>query len=472
MSIFSSLISFLLGLYGVAFVGAQMLNAPTPTYPSDGGYSTPAQSCPELSAQCPFGYLYDNATGCGINECAPDPAIQQKESDDRCVKDQQRSLKDFNQYQIKEAERRLKELVRNKVAAPADVQALIGQMKAGYTSALGLTACQDLNTATQDLYQLSNDFNDKIRDVEDVMNAARCIKDAQRELKEFEGYSIKDVERKIAQAKKQKVVIPEAITAGLAQVKALFAEAKKATGCQDIQDAKSEMHSANNDLQDHTMQLDFLIQMPQMIKQITREMKNIERQWKTAASKAKKSKADLSELVARGQRLFDAMQTIFNELKTAMASSNFDVMREVMERGDSEAREHETEIFEIIRTIDALSNAPRYLKDLDRRVKDMRRQAKDMARFEKRDTSTLAACLDNAQPLIAAAKAEVNRRPADPDATAEAFSAVEEGLSDCDEVRSDLEGNREEFFGEFIQDQMFNGMKGGGGEAPPPPEFR
>jgi len=449
-----------------------MLDVPSPqsSYPSDGGYSTPVQSnCPELSTQCPFGYLYDNASGCATNECAPDPAIQQQEFDAQCIKDQQRSLKDFSQYQIKDGERRLKELVRNKVTAPVELQGLINQMKAGYTSALGLTECQGLNTATQDLYQLSNEFNDRIRDVEDVMNAARCLKDAQRELKEFEGYSIKEVERKILRAKKQKVAIPEAITAGLAQVKALFAEAKKATECQDMQDAKSEMHSVNNDLQEHTMQLDFLIQMPQMIKQITREMKNIERQWKTASNKAKKSKADLSDLVARGQGLLDAMQGIFNELKSALASGNFELMRDVMERGDSEAREYEEEIFEIIRTIDALSNAPRYLKDLDRRVKDTRRQAKDMARFEKMDTSGLTACLDNVQPLIDAAKAEVNRRPADPDATADAISAIEEGLSDCDEVRSSLEGKRQEFFGEFIPDQIFNAPAL---PAPPPPAFR
>ncbi|MBI4098534.1 MAG: hypothetical protein HY437_00695 [Candidatus Magasanikbacteria bacterium] len=456
MSIFSSLVSFLLGVYGVAFVGAQILETPPPpsTYSSNGEYSVPAQSCPVLSAQCPFGYVYDNATGCGINECAPDPAIQQKESDDRCVKDQKRSLEDFNRYQIKDGERRIKELVRNKVAAPADVQALIGQMKVGYTSALGLSECQDLNTATQDLYQLSNEFNDKIRDVEDAMNAARCLKDAQRELKDFEGFSIKEVERKIAQAKKQKVVIPEAITVGFAQVKALLAEAKKATECQDLQDAKSEMHSVNNELQDETRKLDFLMQIPQMVKEITREMKDLDRQWKSTKSKAKSSKADLSEFMAKGQQLFDELQALFNEFKSVIALGDIEQIQGFEERG-AEAEDKEGELREIMNTVEALRNAPRYIQGLERRMKDTRRMTKNMQRDQKIDTSALDACLTNLQPVLDAAKSASKQRPVDPDAMADAFADMEEGMADCDELSRQLQGIQEEqFFGDLVPKQF------------------
>lgn len=460
MSYFMPLFSLIFGLFGLAYAGAQVMEVPqsTPAYPSDNGAYTrpPVQTCPELTLKCDFGYNYDNATGCSKDECAPDPAIKQGEWDAQCVKDQQRSIKDFERFNIKDAERQFKEAERAKFAVPAEAKATFEQMKAQWQKAQVQTTCQDLQDATKEMYDFSNDLNAIMRDVQDAMNAARCLKDAQRELKDFERYNIKEAERKIQQATKKKVAIPDSITAGLARVKEFYAAAKSATNCNDIQDAKNEMYNTNNDVQDASRQLDFLMQMPQMQKQITQELRNIERQWKTAVNRAKRSKADLSELTTRGQGLLDAMKAIFEDIKAAFASGDMERIRDVLEGGDSEARDHENEIFEIIRTIDALSNAPRYIKDLDRRMKDMRRQTKDMARFGKLDTGEFTACLDNAAPLITAAKEESNRRPTDPDALMDAFSMVEEALSDCDEIRHSLEGKQEEFFGEFIPDQMFN----------------
>lgn len=466
MSYFMPLFTFLFGLFGFAYVGAASMELPTPTPPKGGEYSyppaTPAQTCPEPTAQCDFGYMYDNATGCTSNECAPDPAIKQREWDDQCVKDQQRSLKDFERYNIKDTERRFKELERGKIAVPAEARTAFEQMKTQWQKAQGLTTCQEMQDATKEMNDFSNDINNVMRDAEDAMNAVRCLKDAQRELKDFERNNIREVERKIQQAAKKKVAVPENIAADLARVKSLLAEAKNATGCNDINDAKSEMYNANNDIQDAMRQMDFLMQMPQMLKQITQELKNIERQWKTAVTKAKRSKADLSDLIARGQGLLDSMKAIFGEIKTAAASGDLERIRDVMEDGDQEAREHENEIFEIIRTVDALSNAPRYIKELNRRMKDMGRQAKDMERFQKADTGSFTACLDNVKPLINAAKEEAGRRPADPEEMMDAFSAVEEAFSDCDEIRHSLEGTQEEFFGEFIPDKMFQ-------TAPPAP---
>lgn len=464
MSLFSSLASFLLGLYGMAFVGAQMFDAPPPPPPNGGGYSatTEITQCPEVTP-CPPGFVsgYDQ-NGCSNSIC------QEEYTDERCIKDQQRSLEDFNRYNIKDGERRLKELTRNKLAVPAEVQGIMDQMKAGYSKAQVAGNCQDLSFVVQDLYQISNDFNDKIRDVEDAMNNVRCVKDSQRELNDFERHNIKNNEDKIKKATQKKIAVPPALAEMLPKLKELLATARKANNCSDLNEARNELYAINTELQDAGMQLEFLMQVPQMIKQVSQEVKNIERQWKTAANKAKRSKADLSDIVARGQSLFDSMKSLFEEFKAAMSSGEPERIRDMMERGDSEARDYEDEIFEIIRTVEALSNAPRYIKELDRRVKDTRRQAKDMTRFNKIDTSALAVCLDNAAPLIAAAKEESVRRPADPDAMMDAFAAIEEALSDCEEIRHSLEGTREEFFGEFVPDQIFGGLKGGGeGTAQP-----
>lgn len=457
MSYFMPLFGFLFGLFGLAYAGAQVMELPTPTPPKGGEYSypaTPAQTCPDLTADCPFGYMYDNATGCTSNECAPDPAIKQGEWDAQCVKDQQRSIKDFERFNIKDAERQFKEAERAKFAVPAEAKTTFEQMKTQWQKAQVQTTCQDLQDAAKEMYDFSNDLNAIMRDVQDAMNAARCLKDAQRELKDFEGFTIKETQNRFKKAAQKKIAVPPALVEGFSRVKELFAEARKATNCNDINDAKNEMYNLNNDLQEEVMKLDFLMQMPQMLKQITQELKNIERQWKTAVNKAKRSKADLSDLIGRGQGLLDSMKAIFGDIKTAAASGDLERIRDVMEGGDQEAREHENEIFEIIRTVEALSNAPRYIKELDRRMKDMGRQAKDMQRFQQADTGSFTACLDNVKPLISVAKEEAGRRPADPEEMMDAFSAVEEAFSDCDEIRRSLEGTQEEFFGEFIPDKM------------------
>lgn len=451
MSFFAPLFGYILSLFGFVAVSAAMLELPMPATPA--AYSV--KTCPELTAQCEFGYMSDNATGCAINECAPDPAIKQREWDAQCVKDQQRSLKDFERYNIKDTERRFKELERAKITVPAEARTGFEQMKAQWQQAQGLPTCQELQDAAKGMNDYSNDINNVLRDAESAMFDVQCAKQAQQEWKDFERYNIKDVETKLRKAAQKKVTVPPVLVDGLPRLKELLAAARSGGAtCTEIQDARSELHSLNNDLQEASMQLDFLMQVPQIIKQAAQEIKNTERQWKTALNKAKRSKADLSDLIARGNSLINELKGIFEEFKAVITSGDMDRMRDIKERGESMGQESQNELFEIIRTIDALSNAPRYIKELDRRMKDVRRQAKDMERFQKADTSAFTACLDNVGPFITNAKEEVGRRPADPEALMDAFSAVEEAFSDCDELRRELEGTREEFLGEFIPDAM------------------
>lgn len=445
MSPIAPIISFLLGLFGIAFAGAIALTPEAPVRFAQMADAPTAVECPQRDPCAPGLVPYDyDENGCSTGAC------QEEYTDGQCIKDNQRSIEDFNRYQIKEGERRLKELDRNKFVVPADIRALVTQMKSMHAKAGGIADCQELSNASQEMNQVANDFNDRIRDIEDAMNDARCIKDAQRELKDFERYAIKEPERKIAQAKKQKVAIPSAITDGIAHIKELMAQVRKGTNCNDINDVKNEMHSFNNDLQDETRKLDFLMQIPQMIKEITREMKDLERQWKSTVTKAKSSKADLSEFIAKGQQLFDGMQALFSEFKTIIASGDLEQIQNFSERGESEAQDKEDELREIMNIVEALRNAPRYIQGLERRMKDTRRMVKDMQRNQKIDTSALSACLDNLQPVFDAAKSASKQRPVDPDDLADAFSAMEEGMADCDDISRNLQGQQEDnFFGNF-----------------------
>src|SRR3989338_7686423 len=124
-----------------------------------------------------------------------------------------------------------------------------------------------------------------------------------RGLKDMERHSVGDLERRVKQLSRQKVQIPQDVTDTIAKMKELFAQAKQATTCEGMQEFQQQIQELQGNSQEFFMKLEFLAQAPKMVKQIDRELKNVERRWNQSKRRAASAKAYFPDLISRGDSI-------------------------------------------------------------------------------------------------------------------------------------------------------------------------
>lgn len=407
------------------------------------GQSSPSSSpqCPPTQdIGCPYGYLTDN-NGCSTGKCSPPPSDGESGN---CLKDAKQSIDDTERFQLKDLERRIKQLERDtKTPVPATVKQLMDQIRAILTGAKNLTDCQAIWDRQNEANSVFNELQDQVNEFDRAASDAQCVRDNLRGLKDFERSAIKDAERRIRQVQRQKVQVPDEITAALLRMKQLLAQAKAATNCQDMNDLQQELGSLQNEMQAKFEELEFLAQVPRMIKEITRELKRTESDWNRVIRLAKRSKADLSGLVVQGDEIIAFLKAKFAELKAAVASGDVEQIKTLADEGGKEAQEKKEDLEGIERIIEALGHAPRHLKDLSRRLTEFRRSIRQIAR-DGGDASALQSCVENFTSLLDEAKSTVAKRPIDPDELVEVFSRLEETGQECDDATNQAFEQHEE----------------------------
>lgn len=308
----------------------------------------------------------------------------------------------------------------------------------------------------------SNEGEDSKRDAENEKRQAeqdkRCVQDVQRGLKDFEKFAIKDIERRINQAKRKKVTIPASMTEALEKMKALLTEVKGATACDDAQEAMQELFTVQQDNQEEFQKLDFLMQVPQILQQISREFKKTDSAWKSAVKKANASKTDLSDLVAKGQAIHDELNALFEKMKSAVAAGDFDAIQAAMDEGDG-AMDKQQDLFGVINTIEALRNTGRYLQQFNKRLSDMNRMMQKLKR-QKQDVTELAACIQQARGVVEGTKVLLAQKPVDPDELAASFESAEDAFGQCQDVIDGLNGAGDQgIFDNFFSTDLRKGFE-------------
>lgn len=478
------LLAILIGFSAVAGIGSRLAQETPPPPPASVPASVPNCSAPQV--QCRYGHVPDPNTGCPTDVCAPRAAGAAEETppastspgqpstspgeqprfeggspgngngpdDRRCLADNLRNLTRWEKDLFRGFNQQLKNFRTSKVPVPAEVTAGIDAIHQMFAQAKSAASCQELGDLNSQINEAVQPVMDQLHELEQAANDARCIKDSQRNVADFERHPFRDADRKIKQLEKQGIAAPADLKAAVEKVRDLLAQIKQATVCEDAQGLMQEVFSTFQEAQDKFMMLDMLSQMPRMIKQIERELKNTDRQWARAVKQARASTTDLSDQIAKGDAINAELRGLFDEFKSAVTAGDFEKLQTMEDRGqDAEAKRDD--LFEIINTVQALANIPREIKGLDRRVADLRRQARDADRH-KADASELRACLDGYGPVIANLKAVAAQKPVDKDTLADAIQNAEEEMGTCQDLADDLSGRR------GVLEELFRGGQNGG----------
>src|SRR3989344_5665218 len=182
----------------------------------------------------------------------------------------------------------------------------------------------------------------------------RCLTDMKRGMKGMER-PIKDLEKKIAQVKRQKATVPAAVADTLATLKAGLQQMNAAQTCDDAQEIQGQLSDSMENMQDLFMQVEFALQAPKIVKQIKRDIGMLEKEWKRTKAAGLKSKVDLSEQLNEGERIYQELKAMGDQMIAAVASGNFEIMQEMMEQGTG-GEEKREELMDVIQTIQAVKN--------------------------------------------------------------------------------------------------------------------
>ncbi|OGL89159.1 hypothetical protein A3H75_00800 [Candidatus Uhrbacteria bacterium RIFCSPLOWO2_02_FULL_51_9] len=296
----------------------------------------------------------------------------------------------------------------------------------------------------------------------------RCLKDMQRGM-QGAARPIKDLEKKVAQVKRAKATVPPAVEETVAKLKAGIEQIKTAKTCDEAQEIQQGISDSMENMQDLFMQLEFAAQAPKIVKQIKQGFGMMDKMWKRALANAKKSKVDLSEQVAKGQAIYDELKAMFDQMIAAVNSGDFEQMQGMMEAGDG-AEEKRQEMEEVIQTIDAVRNTGQMLKGLNQHLAGLKRGVAQLKR-QKKDVTEINSCLNDAKLGVDTVKAAVAAKPVDLEALVEAFEGANDVLGACDDLIGTASGQEEEglfddFFGGDMQKQIQSRprQQQGGGE--------
>jgi len=131
----------------------------------------------------------------------------------------------------------------------------------------------------------------------DVIEAAQRLADVKKGIKGME-QNVKMFDKQVAKLAKQKITIPTEITENLTKLKTIISTVKNAKTWEEIEESGFEdMPDLMQTIDENRQQLEMLARWPQTLKQLNKELANLDRQLKkskTTVNKLKKKDIDLT----------------------------------------------------------------------------------------------------------------------------------------------------------------------------------
>lgn len=225
-------------------------------------------------------------------------ALEQAANDARCVKDSLRGIKDLERQPLKDMDRKIKALERQKIAPPADIVTTLAKIRELIAQAKQATTCQDASEASQEVFEAWNEIQEKFMILDFLAQAPRMIKQIEREMRSVN----QQWARAVRQARANKTDLSDLIAKGdaiIAELKAMFDEFKALISSGDVE----RMQAMEGRGQDAELKRDDLFQIIQTVQALAnapREIRRIENRitFLRRTSKQLGRKNDVAELDA------------------------------------------------------------------------------------------------------------------------------------------------------------------------------
>lgn len=420
-----------------------------PPYPDSGSgsYPTGGQTCKIDGVERPGpceqysnqGPMSDGGgQGQYMGQQGPNPE-EQKKNEARQLQEMKRNTKQMERP-IKEFERMIQNAEKKGAIISEEVKQNLAKMKAILDGAKNATTMEEMQNVEMsemgDLMQSMEDFR------RDVVEKQQRIEGMKRGMKGME-QGLKMFKNQVTRLAKSKVTVPADVLENIAKLEAIIAQVKTAKTSEEIDAIDFEsMQDLMQNMDESRQKMEQLARWPQTLKDINRQLTQLQREQKRA-----KSIAD--RLVKKGldvQDLYDSFVEAINKLKSVRDSAI-----EKMSAGDGEGAFDLIEsdffgqmedVWQHHKVLMMMSNMGQFNAEFKREMAQAQLMINRLKR-QKKDTSELEAILQQAKEKGQEIQAMIKSKDLDEETIKDAFEEMENIGQEFDSKMAELTGQEE-----------------------------
>ena len=342
---------------------------------------------------------------------------------------------------IKEFERMIQKVEKSGVAVSEEVKQNLAKAKAILESAKNASTMEEMQNVDMsemgDLMQSMDEFR------RDVVEKQQRIDGMRRGMRGME-QGLRMFENQVKRLAKSKVTVPTDVTENIAKLKAVIAQVKSAKTSEEIDAIDFEsMQDLMQNMDESRQKLEHLSRWPQTLKDINRQLTQLQREQKRAKSIANR----LGKKGLDVQDLYNSFVDAVNKLKSVRDSAV-----EKMAAGDGEGAFELIEndffgqmedVWQHFRVLMMMSNMGQFNAEFKREMAKAQLQINRLKR-QKKDTSELEAILQQTKERGQEIQNMIKTKDFDEDTIRDAFDEMENIGQEFDSKLAELTGQEEQ----------------------------
>lgn len=294
-----------------------------------------------------------------------------------------------------------------------------------------------------DLSNLEKTVGDLDQDREEMKRTQQRRAQLQREVRGME-QGIKQFEKQLSRLTAQKLPIPAEISEKVAKIKAIIAAIKSAKSEEEFEAIDVEsLHELMSELHEGQQELEMLFRWPQTLKQINREITQLNKDLKRAKAtvdKLAKKNIDVSSFYASFEEGVKKLQAVREEAILNVAAGDAEGAFSLLEEGFFD---HMDDIRENNRIIQMMSNLGRFTSEFKRGLAEGKRTITALKR-QKIDTAQLETLLKDVEAKGNEIAEMVKSKDLDEEVISDALQDLENLKQEFTSLADELRGEEEE----------------------------
>ncbi len=293
-----------------------------------------------------------------------------------------------------------------------------------------------------DTDSLQSDINEVMESAGQAIQSAEQLKGLKQGIMGMEK-GLKAFEAQLARITKQKAAIPAEIKDKVAAIKVKIAAVKAAKTWDEAEAAGvEELQDAMESLNDYRDQLEVLMRLPMMQKQLDQQMARLNTEVKKTAAivtRLKKQGIDLAEEQAAFAAAVGQLKAVRDNALVQVKSGGAAAIKTALDDLEENFFGQMTDVMESSRVIQTMSALSRFSADLKRNLTAAQNQINQLKK-KKANTAELESLLSQAKEKGNEVAALTRAKPVDTDAVMEGIAALEDLRTQFDDQALELGG--------------------------------
>ncbi|MBI5220264.1 MAG: hypothetical protein HY978_00300 [Candidatus Liptonbacteria bacterium] len=364
---------------------------------------------------------------------------QGQQDNARYIQDMKRGASQM-EMNLKQFDKMISQAVKKGIAVPKEIEDKLAKAKQDIAALKSAQSESDLENVDMDALQENMQALEESR--REVFEAAERLQQTKTGVRQMER-GIKTFESQIVKLQKQKIQIPADLADNLSKAKGIIEAVKKATTWSEVEAAGIEdMSDIMGELQDSRQQLDMLTRWPQTLKEINRQVKDLERalkQAKTTAAKLQKNGIDASVSMSALESAVAKLKSVRDSATEKAKSGDIQGAFELLE---ADFFGQTDDVWEHQRTIQTLANLGGFQAEFKQGLTKLNNEIKRLKRL-KEDTTELESVVTKIKTQGDEVTALLKVKPLDQDRVMEDMQVLWDLKQEADKIMMELTGKRE-----------------------------